>query len=178
MLAVIVGTVSARKGHDVLLDALDLAQREVPGLHLAIAGEAPADQVEFRDRLRARAVPQVHWLGYRRDIPEILAASDLLVLPSRHEGMGRVCAEAMLMGRPVIGTRETGIADIVSDGNTGYLVTPGSVSELAQRLVTLARDADLRRRMGDAGSRFAHVELDADHQHARVLAALRELAGC
>ena len=75
---------------------------------------------------------QVQWLGFRRDVPEILAACDIFALASVDEPFGRVYVEAMASGLPTIGTRSGGVPEIVLDGETGLLVPPADVDALAK----------------------------------------------
>ena len=90
-------------------------------------------------------------LGYRSDVPAILAAADLFALPSHFEGLPMSVIEAMLAGLPVVATAIRGPREQVLEGVTGLLVPPGVVAPLADALARLAGDAGLRARMGAAG---------------------------
>ena len=166
-----------RKGLDVLLDALALPPlREAP-LVLWIAGDGPA-RAELEARAAARGVAQrVRFLGRRDDKSDLLAACDLLVLPSRREGLGVAALEAMACARPVVASRVGGLADAVVDGRTGLLVPPEDPEALAAALSRLASDAPLRARLGAAGpgriaERFAASQMcDAYAQLYRELVA-------
>ena len=92
-----------------------------------------------------------HLLGWRRDIPELLWASDLMVLTSRWEGLPRVFPEALAAGLPVVGTRVDGASEAVIEGETGYLFEPGDVAGMAERVIALLRDPGERRRLSAAG---------------------------
>lgn len=128
------------KGIDVLVEAAGLARRKVPELVVAIAGEGP---------LRP-AGEGVRYLGYRRDIPDLLAAADLVALLSREEPFGLALVEAALAGRAAVGAAAGGIPEVIADGETGILVPPGDVPRAAAALVGLARDRPLRERLGRA----------------------------
>lgn len=91
------------------------------------------------------------FLGYQDDVAPFYAAFDALVLPSANEGTPVSAIEALAGGRPVVATRVGGIPDVVRDGVDGFLVEPGDVDALADRLGRLAADPDLARRMGEAG---------------------------
>jgi glycosyltransferase involved in cell wall biosynthesis len=173
----IVGSVTPRKGHDLLLEAFRRARSAVPDLRLWVIGDALADADRaYRDRL-AVAVDGISWLGFRDDVPELMHRIDILASPSRHEGMGRVNVEAMAAGKPVVGSVHTGIAEVVVDGETGFLVDPNDVETFAERLVRLARDPELRRRLGEAGRERAEKEFEQDTQLRKVLDELRAIAG-
>jgi glycosyltransferase involved in cell wall biosynthesis len=93
---------------------------------------------------------KVRFLGERDDIPQLLAISDMLVLPSYREGLGMVLLEAAAAGKPVVATNIRGPQDVVVHGETGLLVAPGDVQELAKAMLDLIRDSDKRKRLGDA----------------------------
>lgn len=90
-------------------------------------------------------------LGERKDIPQILAASDVFVLSSRWEGLPYTIIEAMISGLPVVATHVGGVPELVEDGVTGFLVPPGNPGALAQALQRVLDDSELRHRMGHAG---------------------------
>ena len=98
-------------------------------------------------------------LGWRRDIPDLLAAADVLVLTSRFEGMPIAVLRGMAAGLPVVATAVDGTPEAIVHGHTGLLVPPGDVGEIAVALTRLGADPMERRRMGHAGrarsSRFA-----------------------
>ena len=126
-----------RKGHDDLI-------RASAGLRLLFVGDGP-----YRRRLEGRGAILAGWRG---DIPDVLAASDIVALPSRFgEGCPNAVLEAMAAGKPVVATRAGGTPEVVVDGETGLLVRPGDVEGLAAALQRLAADPALRRRMGSAG---------------------------
>jgi glycosyltransferase involved in cell wall biosynthesis len=102
----------------------------------------------------------VHFLGYRDDVPELLAQTDILVLTSIMEGIPRAVLEAMAMGVPVVATRVTGTAEVVRHGQTGYTVELGDAEGLAARLADLLRNPQLRAEMGACGREVAIREFD------------------
>jgi glycosyltransferase involved in cell wall biosynthesis len=174
----IAGTVTPRKGHDLLFKAFHQAQQILPSLQLWVIGDALSDEdKEFRDQLaRDYDGESINWLGFRRDMPAVIQHIDVLASPSRHEGMGRVNIEAMAAGKPVIGASGTGIAEVVVDGETGFLLDPADTSAFAERILVLARDLDLRTRMGEAGRRRAAEQFDQDKQLLEVLNEIRDAA--
>ena len=96
---------------------------------------------------------QVHLAGWRRDIPELLKASSMLILPSKWEGMPNVVLETMAAGLPVVATRVGGNPELIRDGREGFLVAPRRSQQLAEALMTLVDDGRLRHRLGLAGRR-------------------------
>jgi len=118
------------------------------------------------------------FLGYQEDVAPYYAAFDALVLPSRNEGTPVSAIEALAAGRPVVANRVGGVPDVVRDGVDGFLVEPGDVGELAERLALLARDRELREQMGAAGrervvSRYSVERLvdDVDRLYRALLSA-------
>ena len=148
-----VGTVNARKGVDRALAALPALLERVPHAVLAFAGEpGTAADAAWRDGLPHAGHPRVRWLGRRGDVPAVLNAADVVVLPSRHEGMGRALVEAMAARRPCVGSDAGGIPEVIDHGATGFVVnfrdeSAGS-AELARRLADLAADPDLPAKPG------------------------------
>lgn len=126
-----------RKGHDDLI-------RAQSGLRLLFVGDGP-----YRRRLEGRGAVLA---GPRRDIPEILAASDIVALPSRFgEGCPNALLEAMAAGKPVVAAHTGGIPEVVAEGETGLLVPREDPEALRGALLRLAADPALRARMGAAG---------------------------
>jgi glycosyltransferase involved in cell wall biosynthesis len=112
-------------------------------------------------------------LGYREDVPELMAAADIFVLPSRFEGLPMSVIEAMLTGLPVVAADVRGPAEQVAPEVTGLLVPPGDAPALAEALRRLVSDVSLRERMGKAGRRRAMERYD----EAKVLARTLDLLG-
>ncbi len=142
LLVTCVARLVERKGHEDLLKAA--AGRYA----LLFVGDGP-----LRGRLEGRGAILA---GTRRDVPEILAASDVVVLASRFgEGCPNAALEAMAAGRPVVATRAGGTPEVVRDGETGILVPPGDTGALRAALERLEREPGLRERMGRAGRALA-----------------------
>jgi UDP-N-acetylglucosamine 2-epimerase len=107
--------------------------------------------VALQQRVAQKRVPRVHFLGYRRDVPQILRETDIATLVSKHEGLPKYVMEAMAAGKPVVASNVRGNRDLVADGRTGLLVEPGDVPGLAKALETLISDRQLRVALGAAG---------------------------
>lgn len=109
---------------------------------------------QVEDAVRAFGLNgRFHLLGWRRDIPRILHASDILVLTSHWEGLPRVLPQAMAAGLPVVATRVDGSPEAIQDGENGFLLFPGDVEGMANRVLQLIRDSFLCRQMGQEGRR-------------------------
>jgi glycosyltransferase involved in cell wall biosynthesis len=119
----------------------------------------------------------VRLVGYRTDIPEILDASDLLVVTSTSEGCSVAILEAMAAGRAVVATRIGGTPEIVSEGHTGLLIQPNDPSGLAEAVLSLARDPQGRKSMGSEGARLARERYSIQTMVARLEAVYLECLG-
>jgi glycosyltransferase involved in cell wall biosynthesis len=113
--------------------------------------------------------------GYQEDVGPFFAAFDVFVLPSGNEGTPVTAIEALATGCPVVATRVGGVPDVVDDGVDGFLVAPGAVQELAARLAELARDPELRVRMGAAGREQMRTRYAVDRLVDDVDRLYREL---
>ncbi len=122
----------------------------------------------------ARADHAVRVLGYREDVPRLLAAADLLVLTSETEALPMAVLEAMAAGLPVLSTRVGGIPTVVSDGETGLLVAPGDVPGLRDGLVRLTGDTELRRSLGAEGRRRCLESWGAEQMIDAYLQVMRD----
>ena len=175
-----VGRLTPWKGHRELLRGFASAAGQVPNARLIVVGDCAFWEDSYDSELKSLAASLgvaelVNWLGFRRDVPEILAACDVFALVSVDEPFGRVFVEAMASELPAIGTRTGGVPEIVVDGEIGRLVEPGDIGALASAIVTLCRDGDVRRRMGKAGRARAMDEFNVDRTADRVQAVYEEL---
>jgi glycosyltransferase involved in cell wall biosynthesis len=142
-----VARLDAQKGHAYLLAAAP----DIPDALFVFVGEG-RERPALEAQARALGVAErVRFLGHRDDVPELLAACDVFVLPSRYEGLPLSVLEAMAAARPVVATAIEGTDEIVRHGETGLLVPPAAPSALAQGIRTVLADQALATRMGQAG---------------------------
>jgi glycosyltransferase involved in cell wall biosynthesis len=165
------------KGVRYLVEAMPRVRAAVPDATAVIVGDGPE-----REELQTRAAVlglngAVRWLGLRADVPEIMGLSTVVVLPSLNEGMGRVVVEAFAAGRPVVGSRVSGIQDLIKDGESGFLVPPGDPPAIAEAVIRCLRDPDAVLTMGRAGRQAAEafsaprMVAKIESLYARLLAA-------
>ena len=156
---------------------VDVAVRALAGLDatLVVLGEGPerAPLEELARALGARVVLP----GRVPDVTAVLRRADALVHPARWEGFGLGVLEAMLCSLPVVAARVSAIPEIVGDGETGLLVPPDDPAALRRAIERLLGDADLRRRLGEAGRERARTEFSVERMASCTLAVYRELAG-
>ncbi len=148
-----VGTFRPEKGVDIFLDMARHLRAARPDVRfLAVGGDslaAPPGELERMQRYAAAlgVTEVVRFLGLRTDIAEIMRTLDVLVVPSRVEGFGRVIVEANAVGTPVVATRVGGIPEILDEGETGWLVPPESPIALADAVARVLSDAAWRARV-------------------------------
>ncbi|MFW6156077.1 MAG: glycosyltransferase family 4 protein [Armatimonadota bacterium] len=167
----IVGTVGAiveQKGHRSLVEAAPAVIEEMPHTTFVIVGSG-----ELREELEARVNElglgrRFRFLGYRDDVPRVLATFDLFVMPSLWEGMPYALVEAMAVGVPVVGSDIPGIADIVRPRQTGRLAPPGDPESLADTILRALREDGKSATMAEA----AREMVMSEHSRERMLASL------
>ena len=145
------------KGQHVLLDALT----QLPGVHAVLVGDALFGEDAYAERLREQTrrlglEDRVHFLGFRRDIPELMQRVDIVAHTSvTAEPFGRVVVEGMLSEKPVIATRAGAIPEIISDGETGLMVEPGDADALAAAISATLAAPERAAALGKAARRAA-----------------------
>ncbi|MCX7705660.1 MAG: glycosyltransferase [bacterium] len=151
---------SPEKGIQFLIDAARIVLKERDDVRFLIAGEGKCRK-EFEDIVTEYGIQKnVVFLGYRKDIPDLILQSDIVVLPSLWEGLPNIILEAMAMKKPVVATSIGGTIEIVKDGETGFLVSPGDINQLAERIQLLISDENLTKKFGENGYKFVRKHFD------------------
>ena len=143
-----VGNLYTVKGQTFLLQAMSSVVRHWPDCRLIIAGRGELESVLKKEAKELGIERNVLFLGYRADIPELLQAMDIFVLPSLSEGLSLSILEAMAAGKPVVATEVGGNPEVIADSKTGYLVPPGNPGALAEKLMALLQNPTLAREIG------------------------------
>jgi glycosyltransferase involved in cell wall biosynthesis len=164
-----VGRFSPGKGHEELLGAAQLLLPRFPHLRFLVVGEPSYGEDAYAGRIRDMAremglEERVLFAGFRRDVPDVMAAFDIFAFPSHAESFGVVLIEAMALERPVVATNCDGVVDIVVDGETGLLVPPRRADALAGALARFIEDDTLRSRFGRAGRQRVLLRFDQQRQ--------------
>jgi glycosyltransferase involved in cell wall biosynthesis len=165
----------ARKGIDVLLAALALLADRGLRPRLWCAGDGPERAALSAHAEALGLASRVRFLGQRSDVGDLLAASDVVVLPSRREGLGVAALEAMAAGRPVVASAVGGLADAIADGRTGLLVPPARPAPLAAALERLLRDREMRATLGAAGAQRIADRFSSEHMATAYQRLYREV---
>lgn len=182
----IVGRFQRIKGHTTFLKAAHEIVRKVPGAVFLIVGEnvfgVEDDEINFREI--GRIVGQdpllqksVKFIPFQKDMPRLFSMIDILVSASESETFGMVHLEAMACGRPVVGTNVGGPVELVKDGETGYLFTPGDFSSLAEKIVLLCQKGELRKRLGEMGRKRAMKNFAIEKQTGKYCRMVYDTLG-
>ena len=159
------------KGIEYLIEAIS----HLKNVELEIAGDGP----ERAELERVAAVfgvgDEVTFSGWVDDIAERMAGWDVYAQPSVAEGLGISALEAMAAGIPVVASDVGGLREIIVDGETGYLVTPKSAGRLAAKIRQLAKDPELRTRLGEAARQRAVTEFSRERECAAIQSAYEKL---
>jgi glycosyltransferase involved in cell wall biosynthesis len=141
------GRIVPIKNLDMLLDAAALIEKTKPGLKYLIAGDGESSE-KSQERTKKLKLKNVHFLGYQTDMPEIFKDSDIFVLTSLNEGFGRVLVEAMACGLAIIATNVGGVPEIIEDQINGLLIPSCNHKLLAESIIILAENREMRQKMG------------------------------
>jgi glycosyltransferase involved in cell wall biosynthesis len=158
------GRLAEWKGQHIALKAL----AHIPRAHLLLVGDALFGEQRYATALRRQAsdlgvADRVHFLGFRSDVPRLMRFVDIVLHTSTApEPFGRVIVEGMLARRPVVATRAGGVEEIIRDGETGVMVSPGDHEALAAALRQLLDDPGRTAEIADAGRRDAEMRFTVD----------------
>lgn len=163
-----------QKGIPYALEALRRIRDDFPRAHLAIAGDGEKAGELRRLASMLGIADRVHWLGWRADAAQLMAAYDVFLLPSLREGFGLVLLEAMSRRVPIIASHVGAIPEVVIDGETGILVQPRGVDELAGAMARLLEDRALRKYMGLLGAARLEEQFSVERMVDGAIAVYEE----
>src|SRR5881628_714309 len=174
----LVANIRGSKGHNVFLEAARQILAVAPRARFVIVGDGVGYE-DVRRRVTALGLAErVTMAGFRRDIPEVMAALDVLVLPSiRSEATSQVIPQALAVGTPVVATTVGGSPELLRDGETGRLVPPDDAHALAGAVLEILRDPARARTMARAGQATVAARLTLDAAMTRTAAVYRALLG-
>jgi glycosyltransferase involved in cell wall biosynthesis len=174
----LVANVRGSKGHNVFLEAARAVLARKPDTRFLVVGDGVGfDEVSRRVR-EMGLDPSVRLTGFRRDIPEVMAALDVLVLPSiRSEAIPQVIPQALAVGTPVVASTVGGSPELIRDGENGRLVPPGDPRALADAILALLGEPERARAMARAGQALVRERYTIDATMARTTAVYRALLG-
>lgn len=171
------GALSWEKDPPTHLEVTTLARRRHPDLVHVFAGDGPL-RAALEEAVRSRGLSSwVRVLGTRTDVPDLLAASDLLLIASRLEGVPGCAIEAGAMGVPVAAFAVGGVPEVVLEGRTGLLAPPGEVEILSELVVRLLEDPEVRTRMGEQGRAWVGRTFDIRAVARQYVQLFEEVSG-
>lgn len=170
----VVGRLSHEKAVDLLLQAVARIATQIPRLKVAVVGEGRERPTLEAARAALGLENVVRFFGQLADVRPVMAAADVLLLPSRTEGLPNVALEALDAGLPILSTRVGAMPELIADGVTGWLVPVGDPSAFGSRLAELALRRDLRS-VGLAGREQVLPRYTADARVAKLFALYSQL---
>lgn len=153
--APVVSMIACLKPQKAPLDFIavcDLVRQSLPEAHYLLVGDGVLREAVEREVEKRALREHLHLLGWRHDIAELLRVTDVLALTSRWEGLPRVFPQAMAAGVPIVATRVDGAPEAVIDGVNGFLLAPGNLAEMAQKIIFLLKNPLQARSMGEKGA--------------------------
>ena len=168
----VVGRLESQKGHRYLVDALPHVTAKVPDVRVLVTGDGSL-RGELERQAAAAGLGNIVFTGFRDDIPRLIAAMDVVVLPSLYEGMPLVAIEAAAAGKPIVATAVDGTPEVVQDRVSGLLVPPADTDALGAAILELLNAPDMRTDMGAAAARLARERFDIRRQIAETEALYR-----
>ena len=165
----IVAALEDHKGHTYLIQASKILREQAPKIKVIVVGTGSL-RMELDRQVRDLGVDDiVFFLGFREDVPRILASLDLFVLSSHLEGLGTSLLDAMASRLPVVATETGGIPEVVIHQKTGLLVPPRDPAALAQGVLTLYRDRELSARLASQGFEFVNEKFSAEGMAWKII---------
>jgi glycosyltransferase involved in cell wall biosynthesis len=171
----IVAVLRPEKRHALFLEAAALVARARPAAHFLIVGEGPERGAIEAGVARLGVAERVHMLGMRRDVADILAATDVSVLTSAYEGLSNAVMESLAASVPVVSTEYPGVDELVRDGREGHVVPQGDAPALADRIARLLADPQQRERMGRSGRERVETRYGLDAMVSNLLGLYERL---
>ncbi len=177
----IVGRLTPLKGHTFFLQAMAKVVRFMPFVKIWVIGDAPDNKESYRQELELLVkhlglVDHVEFLGNRRDIPELLARTDVVVLSTvTQEAFGRVILEAQCAGAAVVATRVGGVVEIIDDGETGLLVPPRDPDAIAQQVLRLLKDRKLAQSLVSNAQQKIQEQFTLERMASQTIRVYEEL---
>ena len=155
-----IARLAPQKGIEPFIQAAKQVLRHCPHAHFVLAGDGPLNERAHALRRELDLSDRLHLIGEVESARDLISSLDLLVVASISEGSSVVAMEAMALGKPVVATSAGGVPEVVADGETGLLVTPGDATALSTAICTLLNDRQRAGEMGERGRRRAAERFD------------------
>ena len=167
----VVSRLNPLKGIESFMQAAALVAPDFPTVRFVIAGDTNPNERPYWSTLTSLTVrlgltERLIFAGLRRDVPQLLSAATISVMPSLNEALSNVVLESMAAGAPTVATRVGGTPEAISDGVNGLLVPPGDPRAMASAIAALLRDQSRARRLGDAARQSIHERFSMERMAA------------
>ncbi len=169
-----VGRFAEQKNHKGLIDIFFLIKKEIPKCKLLLIGDGPLKPKIENYVKKKRLQENVVFMGIRDDVREILAASDIFLFPSLHEGLPVASIEASGVGLPVVGSRIPGMTEVIKDNENGFLFEINEKEKMALASIRLLKNTELARRVGNNGIEWARRQLSLSASRDRLIEIYNE----
>lgn len=173
----VIGRLSPEKGQAVFLDAFDIVARALPNSKAVLVGEGPERPALEASVKAAGQEKHVQFAGYQMDMSSVYKALDLVVIPSLSEGLPNVLLEAFLHGKSVIATAVGGIPAVMQGVLSKCLVPPGDARALAEKILEILSDSELRAELSEAGRKNVETNFSVFQRGQKITEVYREALG-
>jgi L-malate glycosyltransferase len=176
-LALTVAALTDHKGLNYLVEAAAILAPRVPDLLFAVAGEGELAGALQRQAEKLGVPDRIRFLGFRRDVPDLLATADMFILPSHLEGLCTSLLDAMAFGLPIVATTAGGIPEVITHEQTGLLVPPRDAQALSAAVLRLRQDPALAVRLGGSASARIQEKFHASATASQTIELYHKLLG-
>jgi glycosyltransferase involved in cell wall biosynthesis len=176
-LLITVAVLRPAKGIQYLIETLPPILKAVPDVHYLVVGSGEHEAALKAATQQHGVAERVIFTGARKDIPDLLALSDIFVLPTLDEALPTVLAEAMAAQKPIIASRVGGVPEMVEHGRNGLLVPPGDPVRLAEACLQILQNSDQARKMGQAGREIVEQRFNIRRQAQQLSELYQGLLG-
>lgn len=171
------GRLNPEKGPDVFVEAFATVAQRVPESKAVVIGDGPMREQLERTAAERGIADRMHWLPYRDDVFPLLADIDVVVMPSRTEGLPMLLLEAMAMARPVVVSRVGGMPEVVTDGESGWLCPTAQADAFGERIAEILTRPDELKRVGERGRSAVLERFTARAMAERMMSLYDEVLG-
>jgi glycosyltransferase involved in cell wall biosynthesis len=177
-LCLMLGTYESRKGHKFIFESFKQVLKVIPEAHLVICGGGSKKEIAKVDKIRKRVVPggNVHLFGFVHGGASIISQTDVLLIGSQEfESFGYTAVEAMIRSKPIVSTNTGGLPEVIGlDSACGYIVDHKNTSNFSERIISLLKDKELRKSMGEAGKNRANKMFNAQRMSREYLSMIKK----
>ena len=174
-LMVVIGRLSPEKGVDIFIEAFSILARKKPSVHAIIVGDGQERKKLEIQASKTKIADRIHFVGHSNTPGDYVIEADLVVVPSRSEGIPNVVLEAMAFAKPVVATSVGGIPEIIEDGMSGLLVPPLRPDMLAKAILEILDDFELYRKISIGAKKRVEHAFEVKERVKTLLAIYKEV---